>query len=253
MPIFFMFLGLVLCFFSNGFTAPPQTIPPSLRNEYTLNGRIPVYPWYFDDTYTEPKIYPNQQYVAYIQKALRRENFYYGLTDAYLYQALDEMADFLVGREVAVIGSAGPWYESILLSYGAHPFVIEYNPITSEYPNVTYLTPAQFKANPRTFDLVLSISSTEHDGLGRYGDPLNPNGDLKSMDDFKNMLNPNGKLILAVPVGPDALFWNAHRRYGHIRLKMLLKGWKSLKYYGYDSRNLNAPMEYQPVFLLQPK
>jgi len=27
------------------------------------------------------------------------------------------------------------------------------------------------------FDMVFSFSSIEHDGLGRYGDPLNPNGD----------------------------------------------------------------------------
>ncbi len=34
------------------------------------------------------------------------------------------------------------------------------------------------------FDMALSISSFDHDGLGRYGDPLDPVGDLKAMRTF---------------------------------------------------------------------
>jgi hypothetical protein len=38
------------------------------------------------------------------------------------------------------------------------------------------------------FDLVLSMSSFEHDGLGRYGDPLNPNGDIMAMRSTRRLL-----------------------------------------------------------------
>ncbi len=38
------------------------------------------------------------------------------------------------------------------------------------------------------FDLVLSISSFEHDGLGRYGDPLNPDGDMTAMRNTRRLL-----------------------------------------------------------------
>ena len=34
-----------------------------------------------------------------------------------------------------------------------------------------------------------------------------------------------GLLFLSVPVGPDVVAWNLHRRYGHVRLPLLLDGW----------------------------
>jgi hypothetical protein len=43
------------------------------------------------------------------------------------------------------------------------------------------------------FDVVLSISSFEHDGLGRYGDPLNPDGDLAAMRSTRRLLKPGAK------------------------------------------------------------
>ena len=33
------------------------------------------------------------------------------------------------------------------------------------------------------YDVCLSISSFDHDGLGRYGDPLDPSGDLRTPHD----------------------------------------------------------------------
>ena len=40
-----------------------------------------------------------------------------------------------------------------------------------------YIKPHEMK--DYKFDACVSISSYEHDGLGRYGDPLNPDGDLE--------------------------------------------------------------------------
>lgn len=233
--------------------APTRNIPPELLSEYTLEGKIPVVNQYFDGTYTTPLVYTQQEISANIMRAIFREKNYYGETDRYLYYALDELTDSIRGKEVALIGSSLPWYESVLLAYGAYPVVIEYNAIQCEDYRITYLTPDQFKENPKKFDLVLSISSTEHDGLGRYGDPLNPNGDLESMKNFQSMLNPNGKLLLAIPVGPDKLYWNANRVYGPLRLKMLFNGWKIVKYYGFTSEHLTHTPKYQPVFLLEVK
>lgn len=75
------------------------------------------------------------------------------------------------------------------------------------------------------FDVAFSISSFEHDGLGRYGDPLNPEGDFRAMKEMAATVAPGGYLILSVPVGADLLAWNCHRVYGRKRLPMLLAGW----------------------------
>ena len=49
-----------------------------------------------------------------------------------------------------------------------------------------------FKHYTRSFD---------HDGLGRYGDPLNPDGDLEAMRTVYRLIKPEGILFLTVPIG----------------------------------------------------
>lgn len=53
----------------------------------------------------------------------------------------------------------------------------------------------------------------EHIGLGRYGDPLDPNGDLKAMRELGRVLAPSGNLLFVVPVGKPGICFNAHRIY----------------------------------------
>lgn len=49
---------------------------------------------------------------------------------------------------------------------------------------------------------------------------------LEAMDQAACLLKPEtGLLFLTVPIGPDAVVYNAHRIYGNIRLPMLLRGW----------------------------
>jgi SAM-dependent methyltransferase len=68
----------------------------------------------------------------------------------------------------------------------------------------------------------MSVSSlscmhvVEHIGLGRYGDPLDYNGDLKAICELKRVLAKGGNLLFVVPVGgkPKVMF-NAHRIYSY--------------------------------------
>lgn len=54
----------------------------------------------------------------------------------------------------------------------------------------------------------------EHIGLGRYGDPINPEGDLKSIKELKRVLAKGGSLLFVVPIGGVArIQFNAHRIY----------------------------------------
>ena len=50
--------------------------------------------------------------------------------------------------------------------------------------------------------------------LGRYGDPIDPIGDLKAMNNTMKLLKPGGILFLSVPIGPDVIVFNLQRRYG---------------------------------------
>ena len=53
----------------------------------------------------------------------------------------------------------------------------------------------------------------EHVGLGRYGDPLDPDGDLKAAAELQRVLAPGGSLLIVVPVGRERVCFNAHRVY----------------------------------------
>jgi hypothetical protein len=53
----------------------------------------------------------------------------------------------------------------------------------------------------------------EHIGLGRYGDLLDPDGDLKAMRELQRVLSVGGDLLFVVPVGRPKVIFNAHRVY----------------------------------------
>jgi SAM-dependent methyltransferase len=67
-------------------------------------------------------------------------------------------------------------------------------------------------------DSIASLSCMhviEHIGLGRYGDPLDPDGDLKAISELVRVLAPGGNLLVATPVGRPRVEFNAHRVYDH--------------------------------------
>lgn len=54
----------------------------------------------------------------------------------------------------------------------------------------------------------------EHIGLGRYGDPFDPTGDAKAINELKRVLAPGGQLLVVVPIGGEArIEFDAHRIY----------------------------------------
>ena len=51
----------------------------------------------------------------------------------------------------------------------------------------------------------------EHIGLGRYGDPLDPQGTKKASQELSRVLAPQGNLYFSLPVGKPRVQFNAHR------------------------------------------
>lgn len=56
-----------------------------------------------------------------------------------------------------------------------------------------------------------SLHAVEHFGLGRYGDPIDPEAPFKAMSEFERILEPGGKLLFSVPIGKERVEFNAHR------------------------------------------
>jgi len=54
----------------------------------------------------------------------------------------------------------------------------------------------------------------EHIGLGRYGDQIDPFGDIKAMEELSRVLKSGGNLLFVVPIGREPkIVFNAHRIY----------------------------------------
>lgn len=69
-------------------------------------------------------------------------------------------------------------------------------------------------ALPMAGESVKSLSClhvVEHIGLGRYGDPIDPEGSRKAMAELERVVAQEGRLFLSVPVGRERVCFNAHR------------------------------------------
>lgn len=66
----------------------------------------------------------------------------------------------------------------------------------------------------------------EHIGLGRYGDALNPVGDLAAAAELTRVVRPGGHLLMVVPIGVPRLCFNAHRIYSLDQLRSMFAGFE---------------------------
>lgn len=63
----------------------------------------------------------------------------------------------------------------------------------------------------KSIESLSCLHVAEHIGLGRYGDPLDPQGTLKAAHELTRVLAEGGNLYFALPVGKPCLCFNAHR------------------------------------------
>ncbi|MEH6503184.1 MAG: DUF268 domain-containing protein [Cycloclasticus sp.] len=83
-----------------------------------------------------------------------------------------------------------------------------------------------FKSN--SIQSLSCMHVVEHIGLGRYGDKLDVDGDLKAIKELKRVVAGNGDLYFVVPIGKAKIMFNAHRIYAYEQILSYFKGF-SLK------------------------
>ena len=92
--------------------------------------------------------------------------------------------------------------------YDYRPALLDLDNLQSEKADLTNLF---FESN--SIESLSCMHTVEHIGLGRYGDPIEPGGDLKAMNELKRVVKPGGSLLFVVPVGKARIIFNAHRIY----------------------------------------
>jgi len=93
----------------------------------------------------------------------------------------------------------------------------DYRPVNLSLKNLS-AGEANLSALPFANKSIASLSCmhvVEHIGLGRYGDPLDPEGDLKAIAELTRVLAVGGHLLFVVPIGKPRIVFNAHRIYSY--------------------------------------
>ncbi len=94
--------------------------------------------------------------------------------------------------------------------YDYRPAELKLSNLKSEHADLTKL--------PFDNNSIKSLScmhTIEHIGLGRYGDPIDPLGDIKACEELSRVLSKDGQLIFVTPVGKSKIEFNAHRIYSY--------------------------------------
>jgi len=236
---------------------PPSTIPDALRDDFTMGGSAKVFPWFLENRYSGgsalTNVWTTKMIDGMIAMAEKSE-----LHGTYGTSVTTEVKSFLWesnasirGKRMYVVGSENPWLEALLLHVGAaHVTTIEYGEIRSEDARIATMTPfaaaqrfAESNGLEPQFDGGATFSSLEHSGLGRYGDILNPWGDMQAVAKAWCMTQPGGLLFIGVPSSSqDRLYWNAHREYGPLRLPQMMANWR---YTGSSHPPFSAPQDYK--------
>ncbi len=93
--------------------------------------------------------------------------------------------------------------------------VIDIRPQPLAVPNVRFRQldlmdplPAEWLA---CTDSLSCLHTIEHFGLGRYGDPIDPQGHLKGLEQMMRMVAPGGMFYLSTQIGAQRVEFNAHR------------------------------------------
>lgn len=108
--------------------------------------------------------------------------------------------------------------------YDYCPLIIPLSGLLIKYADLTEL--------PFSDNSIHSLSCmhvVEHIGLGRYGEPIDPEGDLKAISELKRVLA--GDLLFVVPVGgiPMVVF-NLHRIYSYEQIISYFEGLKLVEF-----------------------
>ena len=223
--------------------APPPSIPPILRQHFTMNDQVPVLSHSAirqalgfsggqlpQKQHAEPEWLWNAEAIATLIERAKNSTLSPGPTSLERVNALAEVLGSLPssveGQSWAVWGDCkhfewwSPWMEALLLSFGAKTVAsIVPSPDRYRAPSLHEgLRPISVQQASRDapFDgfVLLGLATI---GTGRHGDRLNPFADLQQAAAAWCMLRPGG-LVLAPPMAEfDLLRWPAGRAHGPLR------------------------------------
>ncbi len=110
--------------------------------------------------------------------------------------------------------------------------MIDIRPIELELDNLFFKKGSilELPFDNNSIETLSSLCVVEHIGLGRYGDPLDPFGSEKAIEELKRVLKVEGVILFSVPVDDkNKIYFNAHRAFTRDYILELFSGFELLE------------------------
>jgi hypothetical protein len=116
--------------------------------------------------------------------------------------------------------------------------VIDIRPLQSAVAGLTFVQGDMCRLEIPTGSVpsLSCLHALEHVGLGRYGDPIDPDGWAKALRELARILKPGGRLYLGVPVGRERLHFNSQRVFAPATIVEAVPDLRLLRFSAVDDR-----------------
>jgi SAM-dependent methyltransferase len=104
---------------------------------------------------------------------------------------------------------------------------VDVRPIVSGLPGLTPIKGdiCKLPFPDASVEYIQSLCVIEHIGLGRYGDPLDPLGSEKAINEVKRVIRADGHFVFSVPIGKKCISFNAQRIFPREQVFSWFEGW----------------------------
>lgn len=131
----------------------------------------------------------------------------------YFYQQLWVFENVLKNKPMEHVDIASTYEMSGYLSKIVKTTFVDIRPIKTSLKNLTVvdgnILDLKYKSN--SVESLSCLHVVEHIGLGRYGDPIDPDGTKKACQELARVLAKGGYLYFSTPIGRERICFNAHR------------------------------------------
>jgi predicted SAM-dependent methyltransferase len=112
--------------------------------------------------------------------------------------------------------SSSLYFSSIVSAFKPVQFY-DFRPANLNLSGLTSLSANLLKLDfeGSSVDSLSCMHTVEHVGLGRYGDDIDPEGDMQAVKELQRVVRKGGSLLFVVPVGKPRIQFNAHRIYSY--------------------------------------
>lgn len=146
-----------------------------------------------------------------------------------------------IPKEKKIILDVGCRYSLLpiqLATLGHSTYGIDVNDYRRKHPKFKFfkadILKSPFKIN--FFDIVISLSTLEHIGFGRYGEDKNTKGDIETVREINRILKRKGQFVVTLPFGKEGdTKW--YRVYNKKRIVDLLKDFQVVEERTFKEKN----------------